>query len=306
MIGKIFGPKELRAALPYRYPILMLDRATAESETRFIGVKNLSINELFFQGHFPNHPIMPGVLQLEAMKQLAQLAISDKMRVGGEQEIYMKRVEKVKFRKPNNPGDRVWIVADLLEMDDQIAVFNCKTSNNVGVSCQAVITLAMRDLTGPEGMPEPYDHYDKSTDTVMDVTQIMSLVPHRYPFLLIDNIAKVDGDRVVAVKNVSMNEEMFAGFVQSNPTLPVALQCEIIAQAGCACVLSREENKGKIGYFMSIDFADALHPVYPGDRLICEIQVPSGKSRFGKGNGSIRVGNTTVMESSLTFAIVDP
>jgi beta-hydroxyacyl-ACP dehydratase FabZ len=306
MVGKVFGPKEIKKILPYRYPILMLDRVMVESETKLVGLKNLCINELFFQGHFPNHPIMPGVLQVEAMKQLAQIAVYDKLNPEGDKDIYMRVVERVKFRKPNNPGDRVKVEADVVEVKDGEAVVNCKTSNNSGLTCQAKITLAVRERKGPEAMPELYNEFDKSDATPMDVTQIMALVPHRYPFLLIDNIAVVDDEKIVAVKNVALNEEIFTGYSDDYAVLPESLQCEIIAQAGCACVLSRPENQGKLGYFMSIDYAESFAPVYPGDQMICEVNLPPGSSRFGKGTGVIKVGDKVVFKITLMFAIVDP
>lgn len=306
MIGKILGLKEIKEILPYRYPMLMLDRATAESETKYVGVKNISMNELYFQGHFPNHPIMPGVLQVEAMKQLAQIAVQKKLDPSGENDVYMKVVERVKFRKPNLPGDRLRIDVEVDSVTDTEAVITAGTSNNAGLTCQAKITLGVRPRQYPDAMPQLFNEYDKSANTAKDINEIMSIVPHRYPFLLIDNIVKIEGDHIVAVKNTTANEEIYSGYTPDYAVMPESLQCEIIAQAGCACVLSRPENKGKLGYFMSIDRAEAFHPIFPGDQMVCELDIPPGQSRFGKGTGSIKVGDKIVFAITLMFAIVDP
>jgi len=304
-MGKIYTVADLKQALPQRYPMLMLDRAEKIDDTHYVAIKNLTMNELFFQGHFPNHPIMPGVLQVEAMKQLAELAVRSKLDPGHLMDVYIKVLEKVKFRRPNNPGDRMKVEIEVCSCDEHTAVINAKTSNNGGATCEAILTLASRPRLSPTALPDLYTEFDKSDATVMDVTKIMDLVPHRYPFLLIDNIAKADGDQVVAIKNVSANEEIFSHTATDYMVMPESLLCEIAAQSGCACVLSREENKGKIGYFMSIDRAEAFEPIFPGDQIVCSITLPPGKSKFGKGNGEILVNGKLAFKITLMFAIVD-
>lgn len=264
-MGQVFGTREIKAVLPQRYPMLMLDRAEQESEQKWIAVKNLTMNEIFFQGHFPNHPIMPGVLQVEAMKQLGELAVRSTLDPEGKNDVYMRVVEKVKFRRPNNPGDRMKVEAEIVEIrDNSEAVVKAKTMNNGGATCEATITLAVRPRKSATKMPELYGEFDKHAETPLDVLKIMSLVPHRYPFLLIDNIAKVDGDHVQAVKNVSVNEEIFSHCPDDYAVMPESLLCEIVAQSGCALVLSRPENVGKIGYFMSIDARKSLSRCFRG------------------------------------------
>ena len=305
-MGQVFGTREIKAVLPQRYPMLMLDRAEQESEQKWIAVKNLTMNEIFFQGHFPNHPIMPGVLQVEAMKQLGELAVRSTLDPEGKNDVYMRVVEKVKFRRPNNPGDRMKVEAEIVEIrDNSEAVVKAKTMNNGGATCEATITLAVRPRKSATKMPELYGEFDKHAETPLDVLKIMSLVPHRYPFLLIDNIAKVDGDHVQAVKNVSVNEEICSHCPDDYAVMPESLLCEIVAQSGCALVLSRPENVGKIGYFMSIDRAEIFEPVFPGDQLVIDITLPPGKSKFGKGTGTIKVDGKVVFEITLMFAIVD-
>ena len=303
-MGKFFGIKEIKAILPQRYPMLMLDRAEQLSDTQYVGLKNLSINENFFQVHFPGHPIMPGVLQVEAMKQLGEMAVRPLLDPAGELDVYMRVVEKVKFRRPNNPGDRVRVEADVLSVENGEAVVKAQTSNNSGVTCEAKITLATRPKSGASAMPVLHTEFDKSDATPMDVTKIMSLIPHRYPFLLIDYIAKVEGDHVIAVKNLTGNEEIFSQ-AGDYAVMPESLLCEITAQSGCALVLARPGNEGKLGYFMSIDRAEIFEPVYPGDQLIVDIELPPAKGRFGKGTGYIKVGEKVVFQITLMFAIVD-
>lgn len=302
---KVLGFKEIKNLLPRRYPLLMLDRAALDGEGGATAVKNLSMNELFFQGHFPNHPIMPGVLQVEAMKQLSEILALELLGSSEEQDIYLRRLAKVKFRKPNTPGDRIKIESKVISSNGNEVEFKCSTSNAAGITCEAVLTLASRSTAVEMTMPELYNEFDKGVETAMDIGKIMELMPHRYPFLLIDNIARVDGDHVIAIKNVTGNEEFFAHCNADYAVMPESLLCEIVAQSGCASVLSRPENKGKIGYFMSIDSAEFMAPVFPGDQLLCDIELPAAKSRFGKGTGILRIGDKIVLKITLMFAIVD-
>lgn len=302
---KVLGLKEIKSLLPQRYPLLMLDRVQLAEDDHAVAVKNLTMNELFFQGHFPNHPIMPGVLQVESMKQLAELLARPRLDPANDRDVYLKKLSRVKFRKPNTPGDRMKVEASVVSVSDEGVDFKCATYNASGMTCEASMTLAARTKAGPVSMPGPGTGFDKTPDIVMDVNKIMELMPHRYPFLLIDYIAKAEGDHVIAIKNVSGNEEFFAHAPDDYAVMPESLLCEIVAQSGCAFVLSRPENEGKIGYFMSIDSAEFFAPVFPGDQLICDIELPVGKSRFGKGTGILRIGDTVVLKITLMFAIVD-
>lgn len=302
-MGKLYDVAALKQALPVWSQRLMLDRAEIIDGTHAVAVKNLTNNEEFFNGHFPNHPIMPGVLQVEAMRQLAELLGAEKLAPAAGEYIYIKSMGKTRFRRPNVPGDRIKVEVELIGEADRELTFKAEISNASGAACDSQFTLAVRPLPGPKALPELFNASDRSAEVKLNEEATKALMPHRYPFLLIDYVLKEEGSTIVAVKNVAADEPVFAGM--TTPVMPENLLCEIGAQAGCACVLSRPENAGKLGFFMSIDSAESMIPVVPGDQLVIECDLPPSKSRFGKGSCRMTVDGVEVFKSAIMFAIVD-
>jgi 3-hydroxyacyl-[acyl-carrier-protein] dehydratase len=290
---------EIAEKLGLKAPWNLLDFAEKKDDTHFTGFKNFSFNEAFFTGHFPVHPIVPGVLHVEAIRQLCCLLLP-----GNPREKRIAKLEKVKFRRPILPGDRMIIDAELVSATDQEwnIKASCRTAG--GVCSEALMTLVYTPAVtgGITSVPSLDDDCARLDDITMDTDRVMGLIPHRFPFLLVDYIARIEGERIVAVKNVTANEPFFdAGF----NALPDSLICEIAAQSGCSSVLARPENAGKLGFFMAINNAVFHRQILAGEQMIIEIDLPAGKSRVGKAGGFIRVGQEVVAEITLMFAVVE-
>lgn len=141
---------------------------------------------------------------------------------------------------------------------------------------------------------------------VMDINQIMELIPHRQPFLLIDRIEEMEaGKRVVAIKNVTYNEPFFAGHFPGEPVMPGVLQVEAMAQAGAVVLLSLEEFKGKTGYFGGIKNVKFKRKVVPGDVLRLELEIDKLKRNIGIGHGTAYVGDEAACQVEQFMFIIE-
>lgn len=127
---------------------------------------------------------------------------------------------------------------------------------------------------------------------VMDINEIMSIIPHRQPFLLIDRVEEmVEGKSITAIKNVTYNEPFFAGHFPTEPVMPGVLIVEAMAQAGAVAILSMEQFRGKIGYFGGIKNVKFKRKVVPGDTLRLELEIDKLKRNIGIGHGTAYVGD---------------
>ena len=138
--------------------------------------------------------------------------------------------------------------------------------------------------------------------TVYDIQKIMGFLPHRYPFILVDRIIElVPGERVVGLKNVTINEPFFQGHFPGTPVMPGVLIVEAMAQAGGVLVyISRsEENSKGLIYFMGIDKARFRQPVIPGDQLILEIMWTRRRGNVSRMSGKATVDGTLVAEAEV-------
>ncbi len=139
---------------------------------------------------------------------------------------------------------------------------------------------------------------------VLTTKEIMEIIPHRQPFLLIDTIEELEvGVRAVAKKCVSYNEPFFAGHFPAEPVMPGVLIVEALAQTGAVAILGKEENRGKTAYFASINSAKFKNKVVPGDVLILETEIIKQKGPIGVGKAIAKVDGKVVCAAELTFAI---
>ncbi len=138
----------------------------------------------------------------------------------------------------------------------------------------------------------------------LDNAAIERILPHRYPFLLVDRITEFDLDkRIVGIKNVSLNERYLAHRPGEAPVLPPTILTEAVAQVGAILILAKPENHEKLIYFMGIERLRYLKPVHPGDVVVIEATVKRLRSRMGQLKGFARVGEEVVVEGTMTFAL---
>ncbi len=143
-------------------------------------------------------------------------------------------------------------------------------------------------------------------ESVLDINEVMKILPHRYPFLMVDRIVDCLGDsKCIAVKNVTINEPYFAGHFPGHPIMPGVLQLEAMAQVSSVLMLRKPENSGKIGYFMSADSVKWRRPVFPGDTLFIETEIVKMRGSIGQTRARCLVNGEVVSEAELKFALMD-
>lgn len=148
MVDLPLAYKEIIKILPHRHPFLLVDRIIElEMGERIVGIKNVTINEPFFEGHFPGNPIMPGVLVIEAMAQvggiLARLSVPESMKEKGNNAIYFVAIDKVKFRKPIIPGDQILFELTPMRKGSRVWKMKGKAMVNKTVAAEAELVAAI-------------------------------------------------------------------------------------------------------------------------------------------------------------------
>ena len=139
----------------------------------------------------------------------------------------------------------------------------------------------------------------------MDVEEIQAILPHRYPFLLVDRILELEpGKRAKGLKSVTFNESFFQGHFPGHPVMPGVLVLEAMAQVGGVLLLTMTGNEGKLAYFGGMDKVRFRKPVLPGDQLITEVELLKNRGGIGKVRVTGRVDGQVVCEGEFIFALV--
>ena len=141
----------------------------------------------------------------------------------------------------------------------------------------------------------------------LDYAAIERILPHRYPFLLVDRIIEFEMDkRIVGIKNVSLNERYLSHTIDGMPVLPPTILTEAIAQLGAILILAKPENRQRLPFFAGIERVRYRRPVHPGDVVVIEAHVVRLRSRMGMLKGVARVDGVSVLDGTMTFALGPP
>ena len=140
----------------------------------------------------------------------------------------------------------------------------------------------------------------------MDIVEIKKLLPHRYPFLLVDRVTEVNpGHSAKGYKNLTANEQFFEGHFPFKPIMPGVLMVEALAQLSCLAMLSKDEFKDKLGVFTGIEGIKFRQMVVPGDRLDMEVELIKLRGPIGKVKGIAKVGDKVACEGEISFAMIE-
>jgi UDP-3-O-[3-hydroxymyristoyl] N-acetylglucosamine deacetylase/3-hydroxyacyl-[acyl-carrier-protein] dehydratase len=187
---------------------------------------------------------------------------------------------------------------------------------------EAAQTFAPPPVPAPERPPEKpaerrttaantVSHTSDSPETLirdgatLDIMQIMQILPHRPPFLMVDRVTRIEGNKISALKQVSMNEPYFEGHFPGHPIMPGVLQLEAIAQVAGILMMRQAENAGKLAYFMSAEDVKWRKPVRPGDTLVIDVEMTKSRGKIGKARGVCSVNGETVSGADVTFMLMD-
>ena len=184
---------------------------------------------------------------------------------------------------------------------------NCELVRQVVAQIQKPLRAARafappsrRGTASPNGSLEP-----PAGSGAMSIEEVLKYLPHRYPFVMVDRVTKIEGNRIVAVKNVSINEPYFQGHFPGHPIMPGVLQLESMAQAAGILMIKRAEAVNQIAYFMAADQVKWRKPVFPGDVLVIEVELTKSRGKIGKASGVCKVGGEIVSEAQVTFMVMD-
>ena len=159
-------------------------------------------------------------------------------------------------------------------------------------------------LVKQPSQPNPSQVSDETT-APLDSEQIMQILPHRYPFLMVDQVTRIEGNEITAIKNVTIDEPYFQGHFPGHPIMPGVLQLEAMAQVAGILTLKQADSAGKIAYFMSAEKVKWRKPVKPGDVLQIDIKLLKARSKVAKARGVCTVRGEVVSEAEITFSLVD-
>ena len=138
----------------------------------------------------------------------------------------------------------------------------------------------------------------------LDINAINDILPHRYPFLLVDRILSLKDKEIVGLKNITINEHIFKGHFQGHPVIPAALIIEAMAQVAGVYLLGKTENQGKLAYFAGIDKARFRRPVVPGDQLVTRVRILNLRKTMGRVEAVSTVAEEVVAEAHFLFSLV--
>lgn len=179
---------------------------------------------------------------------------------------------------------------------------NCELVRRISLQMHRPQTFAPPRARGPGSLDNKAEK-PSLQDGALDIHQVLQVLPHRYPFVMVDQIAKIEGNHIIGIKNVSANEPYFQGHFPGHPIMPGVLQLEAIAQVAGILMLRRAENAGQIAYFMSAENVKWRRPVQPGDVLVIDVEMTKMRGKIGKAKGVCKVEGEIVSEAEVTFML---